>query len=257
MHRFLPGILLLQLVTLVLFWINLPSSVASETVDSTAFKDLLSDFGFVFRLLLPIVLLGLVTAFWFSSVAKQANVRAVSKLQDGHAKEREKIQIRAERDKTRVVEQTQKEIRKETQRVNRKASIKVGMSMLVAAFAGVILILTELITLGVITLTTAGGALGGYLWRGKSPRHLPVPDNVSTVATSSQPYNSNDGAFDNDLNDPVLLDKNRSGKQVSSGRYQASNSGIPEPGDIPEPKPRRLIGSGRSGGHHTGNNSEN
>jgi len=228
MHRFLPGILLLQLVTLVLFWINLPSSVASETVDSTAFKDLLSDFGFVFRLLLPIVLLGLVTAFWFSSVAKQANVRAVSKLQDGHAKEREKIQIRAERDKTRVVEQTQKEIRKETQRVNRKASIKVGMSMLVAAFAGVILILTELITLGVITLTTA-----------------------------AQPYNSNDGAFDNDLNDPVLLDKNRSGKQVSSGRYQASNSGIPEPGDIPEPKPRRLIGSGRSGGHHTGNNSEN
>jgi len=226
MHRFLPGILLLQLVTLVLFWINLPSSVASETVDSTAFKDLLSDFGFVFRLLLPIVLLGLVTAFWFSSVAKQANVRAVSKLQDGHAKERE-------------------------------TSIKVGMSMLVAAFAGVILILTELITLGVITLTTAGGALGGYLWRGKSPRHLPVPDNVSTVATSSQPYNSNDGAFDNDLNDPVLLDKNRSGKQVSSGRYQASNSGIPEPGDIPEPKPRRLIGSGRSGGHHTGNNSEN
>ena len=246
MHRFLPGILLLQLVTLVLFWINLPSSVESKAADNQAFMVLLSDYGFAFRLLLPIVLLGMFTAFWFSSVAKQANVRAVSKLQDGHAKEREKIQLRAERDKSRVVEQTQKEIRKETQRVNRKASIKVGMSMLVAAFAGVILILTELITLGVITLTTAGGALGGYLWRGKSPRHLPVPDNVAPDAGSSQPHYSTGDPIDNDFHDPVLLDKNRAGKQVSSGLYVPSNSGIPEPGDLSEPKPRRLIGSGHS-----------
>ena len=238
MHRFLPGILLLQLVTLVLFWINLPSSVESK-----GFVALLSDYGFALRLLLPIVLLGMITAFWFSSVSRQANVHAVSKLQDGHAKEREKIQLRAERDKTRVVEQSQKEIRKETQRVNRKASFKVGLSMLAAAFAGVILIVTELITLGVITLTTAGGALGGYLWRGKSPRPLPIPDSVSSYSPSSQPQYSSDDDFGGDVYDPMLPDKSSPTKHVSSSNSSSTDTAAT---GIPEPKPRRLIGSGRS-----------
>jgi len=39
------------------------------------------------------------------------------------------------------------------------------------AVAGVVMIITELITMGMMTLTTAGGALGGYLFRGKSGRH--------------------------------------------------------------------------------------
>jgi len=68
------------------------------------------------------------------------------------------------------VEQTQKEIKKETRRVNTKANVKVGLSLMGVAVAGVVMIITELITMGMMTLTTAGGALGGYLFRGKSAR---------------------------------------------------------------------------------------
>ena len=161
MLRFLPGVLLLQLATLVLLWFNLSSASDLPMVPDTAM---------LLQVLLPCVLLGLLSAFWFSALAKQANERALGKLKDTHARERQKIEVRAERDKTRMVEQTQKEIKKETRRVNTKANVKVGLSLMGVAVAGVVMIITELITMGMMTLTTAGGALGGYLFRGKSAR---------------------------------------------------------------------------------------
>ena len=161
MLRFLPGVLLLQLATLVLLWFNLSSGSDLPMVPDTPM---------LLQVLLPCVLLGLLSAFWFSALAKQANERALGKLKDTHARERQKIEVRAERDKTRMVEQTQKEIKKETRRVNTKANVKVGLSLMGVAVAGVVMIITELITMGMMTLTTAGGALGGYLFRGKSTR---------------------------------------------------------------------------------------
>jgi len=161
MLRFLPGVLLLQLATLVLLWFNFYHGGDLPLVPDTAV---------LLQVLLPCVLLGLLAAFWFSALAKQANERALGKLKDTHAKERQKIEVRAERDKTRMVEQTQKEIKKETRRVNTKANVKVGLSLMGVAVAGVVMIITELITMGMMTLTTAGGALGGYLFRGKSAR---------------------------------------------------------------------------------------
>jgi len=161
MLRFLPGVLLLQLATLVLLWLNLSSWRDLPLIPETAL---------LLTVLLPCALLGLLTAFWFSAVARQANERALGKLREAHARERQKIEVRAERDKTRLVEKTQKEIKKETRRVNTKANMKVGLSLMGVAVAGVVMIITELITLGMMTLTTAGGALGGYLFRGKPVR---------------------------------------------------------------------------------------
>jgi len=169
MLRFLPGVLLLQLATLVLLWFNLSSASDLPMVPDTAM---------LLQVLLPCVLLGLLSAFWFSALAKQANERALGKLKDTHARERQKIEVRAERDKTRMVEQTQKEIKKETRRVNTKANVKVGLSLMGVAVAGVVMIITELITMGMMTLTTAGGALGGYLFRGKSARS-PSPESTN------------------------------------------------------------------------------
>ena len=168
MLRFLPGVLLLQLATLVLLWFNLSSDSDLPMIPDTPM---------LLQVLLPCVLLGLLSAFWFSALARQANERALGKLKETHARERQKIEVRAERDKTRMVEQTQKEIKKEARRVNTKANVKVGLSLMGVAVAGVVMIITELITMGMMTLTTAGGALGGYLFRGKSARRE-VPEST-------------------------------------------------------------------------------
>jgi len=69
--------------------------------------------------------------------------------------------------KTRLVKKTQQQIARESKIAHSKANFKVG-----AAFSGTIafgglMLLTELLTLGLLTMSTAGGALGGYLWRAK------------------------------------------------------------------------------------------
>jgi len=61
MLRFLPGVLLLQLATLVLLWFNLSSRGDLPVVPETAL---------LLQVLLPCGLLGLLTAFWDVSTPK-------------------------------------------------------------------------------------------------------------------------------------------------------------------------------------------
>lgn len=165
MHRFLPGVLFLQFLSLLVFWLNLPGGQ-----DSAGPGLFVPDMTFLLRVGIPVVLIGLVGALWFSSISRHASERAVARLKDSHAKEREKIKVSAERDRTRMVKETQKEIQKQSRRASGKANLKVGLAFAGAAVAGVVMIFIELITFGMMTMTTAGGALGGYLLRGKKTK---------------------------------------------------------------------------------------
>lgn len=167
MHRFLPGILFLQFVTLLVLWFNLAGDQDAGLLDS-----LVPDTTLLLRVLLPCLLFGILGALWFASISRHASERAVTRLKDSHAREREKLKVQVERDRTKMVEQTQKEIQKQTRRVTGKANLKVGLAFSAAAAAGVVLIITELITLGIITMTTAGGAMGGYLMRGRQAKRV-------------------------------------------------------------------------------------
>lgn len=165
MHRFFPGVLFLQFLSLLVFWLNLPKDEGSSGLGL-----LVPDTTLLLRVGIPVVLIGLVGAFWFSAISRHASERAVVRLKDSHAKEREKIKVSAERDRTRMVKETQKEIQKQSRRASGKANLKVGLAFAGAAVAGVVMIFIELITFGMMTMTTAGGALGGYLLRGKKPK---------------------------------------------------------------------------------------
>ena len=46
-------------------------------------------------------------------------------------------------------------------------SIKIGGTIALAAGFGVIMLMTQFVTLGLLSLTTAGGAIGGYLARSR------------------------------------------------------------------------------------------
>lgn len=149
MLKFLPGILLLQTATVVLV-LFAPTELAS--------------WGWL-RLLVPLVIVGLLTAFWFTSLAEHQRKDEIKQLQACHAKERETLRVNAERAKTQVVKQAHQETLQEVRRTTTQANIKVGLAFAGAAGLGGLLLLTQFVTLGLLMLTTAGGALGGYALR--------------------------------------------------------------------------------------------
>ena len=121
------------------------------------------------ELWLAVLLLGLlitlVTAFWFASIAGHAKKDALANAKDEFSKEREKLRVNAERQKTRLIRKSHEEIRKETNRAHARSSFKLGAGFIGIVAAGSLMIFSQLLTLGLLTLAVGGGALGGYLLR--------------------------------------------------------------------------------------------
>ncbi len=115
--------------------------------------------------LLLALILGLVTAFWFASIASHARKDALANARDEFSKEREKLRVNAERQKTRLIRKSHEEIRKETNRAHARSSFKLGAGFIGIVAAGSLMIFSQLLTLGLLTLAVGGGALGGYLMR--------------------------------------------------------------------------------------------
>ena len=149
MLKFIFGILILQAITIALVLI------APED---------LANWGWL-RLMVPVLIAGLLTAFWFGSIAARQRKDKISRLKENHAKERETIRVNAERAKGELVKQAQRKTLQEVRRASTRANIKIGLAFAGAAGLGGVLILTQFMSLGILTLTTAGGALGGYLLR--------------------------------------------------------------------------------------------
>ncbi len=172
MLRFLLGIVVIQAATLVLVLLA---------------PDNLQGIGWL-RLIIPLILMGVFSAFWFNSIAKHLSKDQLASVKEEHAREREKIQLNAERAKTRLVKKTQQQIAKESKIAHGKANFKVGAALAGVMGLGALMLLTQFLTLGVITLTTAGGALGGYLYRGRkeSQNRLIEPGQIDDIKLIKQ-----------------------------------------------------------------------
>jgi len=176
MLKFIPGILLLQVITIAL--------VLIAPADS-------ANCGWL-RLAIPVLIAGFLTAFWFGSIAAHQRKDEISRLKEHHAKQRETIRVNAERAKTRIVKQTQRQTLQETHRSARRANIKIGLAFAGMAGVGGVLILTQFMSLGLLVLTTAGGALGGYMLRvrqEKSKQQLPYRDQDNMRVIDVKPDN--------------------------------------------------------------------
>jgi Flp pilus assembly protein TadB len=163
MLKFIPGILILQVITIALVLIA-PADLAN--------------WGWL-RLAIPVLIAGFLTSFWFGSIATHQRKDEISRLKEQHAKQRETIRVNAERAKTRFVKQSQRKTLQETRRSARRANIKIGLAFAGVAGVGGVLIMTQFMSLGLLMLTTAGGALGGYMLRvrqEKSKQQLPYRD---------------------------------------------------------------------------------
>ena len=149
MLKFIPGILLLQGITIILVLIA-PAD--------------LENWGWL-RLAIPVLIAGFLTAFWFGSIAAHQRKDEISRLKEFHAKERETIRVNAERAKTKLVKEAQSKTLQEVRRSSRRADIKIGLAFACAAGLAGLLLLTQFMSLGLLMLTTVGGALGGYILR--------------------------------------------------------------------------------------------
>ncbi|RVU82824.1 hypothetical protein EOL70_19980 [Leucothrix sargassi] len=168
MLRYLAGILLLQCATAAIIWF-MPEPITPK---------ILIGMG------LAMTLLGVFLALWFASLDRSATQNAVNKAKLDFAKEREQYHVKAERAKTRLVEKTQKQIANEARKTHGKANLKVGAAFAAAVGAGILMLIIELLTFGLMTLTTAAGAMGGYLVRAKKAHRemsdrLPPPIEVT------------------------------------------------------------------------------
>ena len=181
MLKFIFGILLLQAVTIALVLIAPPE---------------LTNWGWL-RLVIPVLIAGFLTAFWFGSIAARQRKDKINRLKEHHAKERETIRVEAERAKTELVKKAHRKTLQEVRRSSARSNVKIGLAFAGAAGLGGLLILTQFMSLGLLTLAAVGGALGGYLLRirqEKSKPQLPLKGkdtksiiNVTTTKTKHLP----------------------------------------------------------------------
>jgi len=219
MLRYLPGILLLQLATFgISLLVGRPDNIKIWLIA-----------------LFAMVLLGLFAAFWFVSLGrgdtkdavnkvkfelqeeankeKLAQQEEVNKTKLDFAKERESLHVKAEKAKTKLVEKTQKQIASEYKKTQGRANLKVGAAFAATVGAGILMLVIELLTFGLMTLTTAGGALGGYLVRARKAHkelgvRLPNEGAVKVLAKDVVQVDSNNLAKRRDSNSTDVVIKN-------------------------------------------------
>jgi len=134
----------------------------------TAYRTDLERTGLLFLLLN--LGIGTLTAFWFTSMAEGVRKQALSRAKEGFAREREKIRVRAEREKAKEIKSNRQRVSQQSQRMRTSGNLKTGMLLGGVAGLGAVLALTQFITLGLLTLSTAGGAAVGYGLRARRER---------------------------------------------------------------------------------------
>jgi hypothetical protein len=153
--KFLIGVLMIQGVTILLV--------------VTAMRTDLQDTGPLFGAIG--LAIGVLTALWFTSIADSAGRRAVAKVKEDFSREREKIRVRAEQEKAKEVQNTHRQLSKEQRRAQNSYRLKTGVMVMGGAVGlGTLMLFSQFMTLGLLTLATAGGAAVGYRVRSRQDR---------------------------------------------------------------------------------------
>lgn len=232
MFRYLPGIVLIQVVTLALFWVN--QGATTENL--------------LLRAGLPAAIIACVTALWLSTLGRMDGERRNAELREKHANEREQlnreiertrsevlqqasadkaqIQERAHVERERLVKQTHKQLMQRERSISRRANFKVALAFMAVSGLGVLMLVTNMLTLGLLTITTAGGALGGYLLRWRQSRLAldrlseALPDADSPGPRVVDQASVIDAENSNNRNKPIELSDRSTG--VPQSRPQSS-----------------------------------
>jgi uncharacterized protein YcfJ len=140
------------------------------------------------------VALGVAAAFWFAAIAAAGRREALARAQQGFSREREKIQVKAERDKARLIDKAHRRLARERDRLQGRAGLKVGAAFAGVAGLGVLMLFTQFITVGLLTLTAGGGAAAGYLLRIRQERRRRDAPEPPLLPASGRPAITHEAA---------------------------------------------------------------
>jgi len=138
MLRFLIGILLLQAATALLTY--------------TALMTDLEQTAYLFAGLAA--LLGFLVALWFDSVVGTVREQTLARQNKRHTREREKLRMQAEREKAKLAVRKKKDAG--------GAKLRTGVAVGGVVGVGIAMMFAQFLTLGLLTISTAGGAAAGY-----------------------------------------------------------------------------------------------
>ncbi len=170
MFRFFPSIIVLQLVLTIVMY----GAIYADT--PTAYLAVVA----------YILVAGLLFSFWLKTLSILHNKEEVSMHKEKFAKEREELRVDAEREKLKVVKDTHKQVQKEANKTHAKANFKVGAAVAGAVGVGVLLVVGQMVTLGLLTLTTAGGGLAGYILRARQEKKMLPPGNINVQSSDTK-----------------------------------------------------------------------
>ena len=123
--------------------------------------------------------IGVLAAFWFSAISAHRTNDALSRAHKEFYRERERVRVKAEQEKSRLIKDSHRQIAKERNSAQRRASAKVGLSFAAVGVLGIVMLLTQFVTFGLFTLSGVGGAAGGYLLRARQDRKAPSRGGIS------------------------------------------------------------------------------
>ena len=156
--RFLIGIILLQGVTGLLVY----TALSTEWQNTWPLFLLLGGS------------IGALVALWFSAMVGAERRHAVARASERFSKEREQIRVKAEQQRTKDI-RTQERLAAKAAKgagLGRGLTLKSGALVGGAVGVGTAMLLTQFVTLGLLTLATAGGAALGYGVRARQERLL-------------------------------------------------------------------------------------
>ncbi len=154
MFKFLPSLIVLQILLALVVIAVLQSGHELAAIVIAVF----------------ILVAGVAFAFWFRSISDLRSKDVIASIKEEHALDREKIRVETEQEKIKVISDAQKQVTKQVNRVNAKANFKAGVVMTAAVGLGSLLIIGQMVTLGLLILTTAGGGLAGYMIRARQEK---------------------------------------------------------------------------------------
>ena len=128
------------------------------------------------------LLIGVIAALWFSAIASHASQHSFVRASEKFNRQRDRLRRQAEKEKTREIRDSHKQVLRETRRVQGRSTRKLGVAAMTGiAGLGVLLLFTQFMTLGLLAVSATGGALLGY---GVRARQYPAIGQAEETAGS-------------------------------------------------------------------------
>jgi len=130
------------------------------------------------------ILIGVIAALWFSAITSHANAHSFVRASEKFNRQRDYLRRKAEKEKVKEIKDGHRQLLRESKRVQQRSSLKLGSAMAGIAGLGVLLLFTQFMTLGLLAVSAAGGALLGY---GIRARQYPALGQATDSVVGSLP----------------------------------------------------------------------